>query len=171
MLTWLACSFALGAGIVDARAGRIPNVLTLPGIVLGSVAAYFQGGPRGLLAAVVGVTVCGGLLGIPFLMTRGRAIGGGDVKCWAALGAMLGPAVGLSALLASLCTLLLFALFREAYHGRLTRLLQSLGRVLTRRQGSQEAALTTMRFGPAIAVGTVITAYPELIDWAVRLWL
>jgi prepilin peptidase CpaA len=165
-----AVTFALSAGILDARAGRIPNWLTLPGMGLAFVVAFLQGGASGLLLSSVGLVLCGGVLAVPFFLTRGSAMGGGDVKCWAALGAMLGPGLGLSALLSSLCLLVLFALFRETYHGRLTKLFLSLFRVLLRRPGKAEAALTTMRFGPAIALGTFVAVCPDIFTKFLQLW-
>jgi prepilin peptidase CpaA len=166
----IACSFALVAGILDARDERIPNWLTIPGILCGLVIAYLREGASGLVLATLGLCVCGGILAVPFFATRGVAIGGGDVKCWAALGCMLGPGLGLSALLTSLCLLVLFALFREAFRGHLVKLLVSTYRVALRKPQQEELALSTMRFGPAIAIGTVLTAYPQLRESVQHIW-
>lgn len=162
MLHYLAVPFALGAGILDARAGRIPNWLTLPAIPFALFGALISGGGASVRSSLVGLALCGGILAVPFFLTKGRGMGGGDVKCWLTLGAMLGPGLGLTALLYSLTTLLLFALFRETYRGRLCQVLRSTSRVLLRRGAGNEEALTTMRFGPAIFVGTFAAVISEL---------
>jgi prepilin peptidase CpaA len=170
MFVTLACSVALVAGIFDARDGRIPNWLTLPGIAIGLGLALCRGGPGQFLLAATGLLLSGGIPGAAFFLTRGRALGGGDVKIWALLGTLLGPGLGLSALLISLCLLCLFSLVREVYFGRTIELLRSIGRVALRRTQEAELALTTMRFGPAILVGTAMATYPELCAEIGQLW-
>ena len=66
----------------------IPDWLTLPGLgwVLG--ASAFLGWPR-VADAFLGVSLCGGLLLISAVISRG-SIGGGDVKLMAVIGASLG---------------------------------------------------------------------------------
>lgn len=71
----VALGVATAAGLLDARSGRIPNVLTVPALVAGIV----LGTPWGLLAA----------LPLVRLFAR-RHAAGGDVKLAAAMGALLG---------------------------------------------------------------------------------
>jgi len=97
-------------------------------------------------------------------------MGGGDVKIWVLLGLLLGPGLGLAALLSSLCLLSLFSLVREAYLGRTWQLLTSVARTTLGRRQKAELALTTMRFGPAICAGTLFATYPELATELERLW-
>lgn len=158
----LACLTALGAGLLDARSGKIPNRLTLVGVPLALALAGALGGLVGAGRALLGLTVCGGVLALPYFATRGRALGGGDVKCWALLGALLGPELGLSALLASLGILVLYALLQEAFFGRLLSLVTSTLRVTVGRRSRDEVALTPLRFGPAIAAGTLLSTFPDL---------
>jgi len=77
-----------GAGIVDIQRKIIPDWLTLPGLlwVLGTSA--FSGWPR-VADALLGLSLCGGLLLIFAVISRG-AVGGGDVKLMAMIGASLG---------------------------------------------------------------------------------
>src|SRR5262249_56054418 len=53
-------------------------------------------GPRGLGASLAGCVLVGGLLLAPF---AAGGIGGGDAKMMAALGALLGPRLGVASLL------------------------------------------------------------------------
>jgi prepilin peptidase CpaA len=168
--TIFASSLALAAGIVDARSGRIPNGLTFFGMFLGLAWATWHGGYTSLATSACGLVLCGGMLALPFFLTRGEAMGGGDVKCWAALGSLLGPGLGLSALLAALSILAFLGLCREAYRGRLAQLLGSLVRVALCRPRKTEPSMAQMRFGPSIALGTLMTLFPELSAELARLW-
>lgn len=77
----------IAAGIIDIRTKRIPNVLTLSMIVAGIGFHAFSSGWDGLLFAGWGM-MCGLL---PTLLLYAiRALGAGDVKLFAALGAWMG---------------------------------------------------------------------------------
>lgn len=91
----LVIAFAWGA-ILDARTHRIPNWLTLPALVWALGASFLPDRWRPGDAAV-GALVCGGILLVLALLSRG-AIGGADVKLAAVMGAGVGPAIGLWAL-------------------------------------------------------------------------
>lgn len=75
------------AMLSDLRTRRIPNWLTIGVFVIGLVLNLLASGPSGLASAAVGGLVGFGLL-IPFYAMR--AMGAGDVKLLAALGALLG---------------------------------------------------------------------------------
>ncbi len=80
---------AVAGSATDAVAGRLPDVLTVPALVLGLVALLPSGAwPVGLVGAVV----LGGLHAVVALVAP-DALGGGDVKLAAALGGPL-AAVG-----------------------------------------------------------------------------
>jgi len=86
---WLLAGFlALWAGGLDLRYRRIPNWLTVPGLLAGIAintwAAGWPGAKSSLLGAGLGLLVL-----LPFVLIR--ALGAGDWKLTGALGACLGP--------------------------------------------------------------------------------
>lgn len=85
-----------GACVTDVRASRIPNTLTLLGVVTGLVAHAVLPAGLGVGAALAGAAA-GLLVFLPFFVLGG--MGGGDVKLMAAVGAWLGwPAILTAAL-------------------------------------------------------------------------
>lgn len=95
----IACALlVLAAAVADIAARSIPNSLTLGGVVVGLViqtAAGAADGPSHALAGfafgLVGTVSCALL---PFWSWRRGELGGGDVKLFAAVGALLGPLAG-----------------------------------------------------------------------------
>jgi leader peptidase (prepilin peptidase)/N-methyltransferase len=77
---------------IDLEHQILPNVITLPGIVVGLLFSLFL--PPGLIAALEGAAVGGGLLWLiaeAWMRLRGvEAMGFGDVKMLAMIGAFLG---------------------------------------------------------------------------------
>ena len=134
--TTTSLTFALGTALIaamtDARTGRIPNWLTLGslGLALLWQVGLWQG--NFTVDALLGIAA-GGLIPLAaHVVTRGRAIGGGDVKLLAALGAWLGPELVLHATISGLLLLLLYA-------------------VIKRRRGE-------IRMGPGLCAGTFLAA-------------
>jgi prepilin peptidase CpaA len=80
-----AASIAL---VTDVRTRRIPNWLTLGACVFGLLLSLLVGGLQGGVSSLAGAAL-GFLLLIPFYVIR--AMGAGDVKLLAGLGALLGP--------------------------------------------------------------------------------
>jgi prepilin peptidase CpaA len=86
---WLLAGFlALWAGGLDLRYRRIPNWLTLPGLIAGIVVNTVSGGWPGAKSSLLGAGL-GLLVLLPFVLIR--ALGAGDWKLTGALGACLGP--------------------------------------------------------------------------------
>jgi leader peptidase (prepilin peptidase)/N-methyltransferase len=101
-LGWLA----VAAGTVDVLHGRLPDALTLPALPAALLLAVPLGGAAVLKAVLGAGVLAGGYLAVRVLAPA--ALGAGDVKLAAGLGAALGAlslsAVLLGALLASLLT-------------------------------------------------------------------
>jgi prepilin peptidase CpaA len=157
----LACAATLVAAATDAKTGRIPNLLTLPLLPVGLGLGALEGGFVGLGSAVLGCLLC---FAVPYALlrfSRGTAIGGGDVKLFAALGALLGPHAGLQVELSSLILLAVFAVLALTWRGQLWALLKRTGWLVlngvlpkARRRPLEPELLMTMRMGPAICVAT-----------------
>lgn len=79
-------SFSLSAGIADIRCRRIPNGLTVAGAILG-VGFAASGGGAGLLHAFLGLAAG---LAIGVVLFLFKALGAGDAKFMAAIGAWAG---------------------------------------------------------------------------------
>ena len=76
------------AAWMDLSTRRIPNWITIPGAAAGVVLQSLYGGLHGTLAALAGA--CAGFA-IFILIYIAGGIGAGDVKLFAAVGALVGP--------------------------------------------------------------------------------
>jgi prepilin peptidase CpaA len=158
------------AAFTDARTGRIPNWLNAAGLVA-ALSLHGLNGWAGLRLAIVGLLVSGFVPTLLHLLTQGRALGGGDVKLFAVLGALLGPFSGLEVQLLSYSVLLGFALCTLAFNGRLLAMLRNaaallLGRIFLKlRLTSDPELLTTMRLGPAIFAAVLLLALHAHWPW------
>jgi prepilin signal peptidase PulO-like enzyme (type II secretory pathway) len=74
--------------VLDFRTKVIPDIVTLPGIVYSLAVASFVQSPS-VGQALLGVVVGGGIVFLIAVISRG-AVGGGDIKLMAMLGAALG---------------------------------------------------------------------------------
>lgn len=173
----IALVFAAAAALLDLRTGHIPNHLTLTGLALGSVlqllALCWIDRPAGqdlgltfvaLAAArvVLGILACGL---VPYLLFLRNAMGGGDVKLLAGLGALLGPVVGLEVQLYAFVAMALFAPAWLAYHGQLWRTLGNTAALLAnpllpreRRRPLAPELLSSFKFGPAVLLAMAVVA-------------
>lgn len=163
---------SLVAAITDGRFGLIPNLVTLPGIVLAPVAYGAVGGLPALLFSLLGVALCGAA---PYLLFRAGAMGGGDVKLFAALGALTGcdPLVGLRIQFLALVAAMLGVVCTHARRGRLpTTLYAALGRTALAFRGRQprptleDRDAVRVRLGGSILAATLFHAAALLsADW------
>jgi prepilin peptidase CpaA len=104
------------AAVTDARSGRIPNALTAPFLFSAIAIRGASQGAASAVESVVGVVACAL---VPWWLFRRGAVGGGDVKLLAAIGAAAGPRLGLELQLAGFVTTALCAMGVLAWRGRL----------------------------------------------------
>lgn len=162
----LAVLVTFGAFVTDARTGHIPNWLTLPPIGIGLLLAGFIGGLDGLLGAILAVVVCGF---VPMLLFMSKGMGGGDVKLFAAIAALLGLELGLQAEFMCFVIACFYALGRLAWDGRLFGTMRNTlfviaNPVLPRRlrRTLPPEVLNKLRLGGAIFGGTMIALFTPL---------
>ncbi len=93
----LLLAFVITAGWLDLRMRRVPNWLTVSGVIAGFAGnAIFQ--THGCLIAFAGMA-CALVVYIPLYALRG--MGAGDVKLMAAVGALAGPSGWIAIFLAT----------------------------------------------------------------------
>jgi prepilin peptidase CpaA len=129
---WAAGALVLFAAVSDIRTRQIPNTLTLGGLFVGlaiqTAIGAVDGGMLGALHnfayAILGAFACAL---IPFFAWRKGEMGGGDVKLFASLGALLGLGFGFD-VQAMTFVLAVFVLFpiRIARHGAVRPALANL---------------------------------------------
>lgn len=140
----------LAVAFIDWEFMIIPDAISLGFLVLGLAISPFVG--PGPLGALIGAVVGGGLLllvGVLWQKARGvEAMGGGDVKLMAAVGAFLGT-LGV-----------LMVIFMGAFLGAV------VGTVLLRRTGKARIAFGTFL---AAATAVVVFAGDDLVRWYVGL--
>jgi prepilin peptidase CpaA len=160
------------AAVSDGRSGTIPNSITLPPMILAPLLYATTLGLEFGLQSLASALVSGIA---PYLMFRRQAMGGGDVKLFAALGALCGfdPVAGVRIQLVAFTLAMLVALSAKAWRGRLfATLAAALAMVLNwvlpsrwRFRVSDEL-LSPIRMGSPILVATVTCSIPPLT----RVW-
>lgn len=160
---WLLLSCLLGLALgYDIARRRIPNWLVLAGLVAGLGLGFFAapgGAWLGLGKALLGA-LTGFAIMLPLYLLR--AMGAGDVKLMAALGAFLGPLPVLGAVLLSFAAGGVLSLVAALCSGSLLRVLANL-RLMAMVAASGRAAGLSLRdvqttgrlpYAIAIAIGT-----------------
>jgi prepilin peptidase CpaA len=162
---------AIGA-VFDWRKGEIPSWLTLPVMAIApfihiaryklareSMETSFYEGAYSLGGAALCAVV-------PLLLFRQSAIGGGDLKLFVALGAILQPILGVEAQMYGFFAGAILAPAKLAYEGKLLTTIKNSFAIganfflpKARQQSIDSAALSWFRLGPAIFLGVVLTAY------------
>jgi prepilin peptidase CpaA len=122
-----AVLLALLAAWTDFRSRRIPNWLTVSGLVVGIALNAGAAGWMGLKASLLGAGL-GLLLLLPLVFLR--ALGAGDWKLAGALGAFVGPGVLLNLLLGSVFVAGIMAAALIIYKGRVRQALRNIGHMM-----------------------------------------
>ncbi|MET0340489.1 MAG: A24 family peptidase [Polyangiales bacterium] len=181
-LLLVALAFVAAAAAWDLRTGHIPNALTYGGLACGAVlhlsvrvlteppvTSPFRAAPLGIALGylLLGVVLCAAAPS--FLFVR-HAMGGGDVKLLAAVGAFLGPVLGLEVQLYSFLVLVLVAPARLAYEGRLLQVLRDSAALLfnplvpkAQRRAIDPEALSSHRFAPAVLAALAVVV---MLRWS-----
>ena len=149
----LGCALIVLA-LIDLEHRILPNVITVPGIVVGFAFSLFL--PPGWLASLLGILAGGGtllLIAEGYYRIRGEeGLGMGDVKMLAMIGAFLGWQLMLVALVLSSCL------------GSLVGLA-----MIVARKGDMKYALP---FGTFLAMGTLLSMFfgEPIIRWYVSFY-
>jgi prepilin peptidase CpaA len=154
----------LSAALLDWRSRRIPNLLTVPGFLLGVAAHAAFGGWHGVLFALEGAGLALLLLLTPVLM---RLLGAGDWKLMGAVGAFVGPLMLLIVLLGSILVVGLMGLVQIVRAHRVAETLRNMW-VLARGlfafgvRPNVQVSLDNpyslkLPFGVAVAMATIIS--------------
>jgi prepilin peptidase CpaA len=148
------------AAVIDLRTRRIPNALTGSLAVVGLGLAAAQLGTVGIGGAIIG-----GLLGFAFMLPGNMfgATGAGDVKLFAAAGALLGPASTVRAFVFTAIVGGVLALIVALRRRRLQQTIGATARLVVNRASAVAAiespeANNRFAYAPAIAIGVVMAA-------------
>jgi leader peptidase (prepilin peptidase)/N-methyltransferase len=139
---------------IDLEHHLLPNVITLPGIVLGLIASAVL--PPGIVDAFIGVLIGGGvlwLIGEAYYRYSGHeGMGGGDVKMLAMIGAFLG------------WKLVLVTLVLSSIVGSIIGLI-----VIVVKRGGMKYALP---YGTFLALGALVASLmgDRIVDWYVSFY-
>jgi leader peptidase (prepilin peptidase) / N-methyltransferase len=130
---------------IDLDHQLIPDVISIPGIVVGLAVSTLTGRP-GWLDSLIGVVIGGGIFLLIIVASRG-GMGGGDMKLGAMLGAFLGWKLALVAILIAILAGGVFA----------------IAVLLLRRKGRKDP----VPFGPFLALGGAVSLFwgESLLAW------
>jgi prepilin peptidase CpaA len=123
----LSALLAAAAGYTDWRSRRIPNWLTVPGLVVGIGLNSLSEGWAGCRASLLGAGLGLALL-LPFVLIK--SLGAGDWKLAGALGAFLGPQRLIDVLLVAVLVAGLMAAVLIVWKKRVRQTLRNLWRIL-----------------------------------------
>jgi prepilin peptidase CpaA len=172
-VVFIVAMFVAGlAALFDWRRGEIPNWLTYGALVLGPLlhvirmlvakeemnAALTEGG-----YSLAGALVC---VLVPAMLYRQGAIGGGDLKLLAGLGALLQTMMGIEAEMYGFFAAALVAPAVLAYQGKLMSTLKNAVAIFAnlfmpkaKQRAVEESTMSWFRLGPALFFGVAFTAY------------
>jgi prepilin peptidase CpaA len=167
-----AVALALTAAFTDWRSRRIPNWLTVSGLVIGVSLNTFTGGWAGLKTSLLGAGL-GLLLLLPFVLLR--SLGAGDWKLAGALGSFVGWQILVTLLMMSIFVAGAMALILVIYKRRFKQTLRNIWGMLasmaTFHMPGAEVSLDNPQslkipYGVALALSTLIFGVGRI--WGMR---
>ncbi len=131
--------------VIDLHHKIIPDIITIPGIILGLLAGTFIS-PLGFKDSISGVLLGGGIFFIIAVVSRG-GMGGGDIKLIAMIGSFLGWT--------NVIITIVLSSFIGSIIGIFMMVLLGKGRKYP------------IPFGPFLAIGSIISLFfkREIIEW------
>lgn len=164
-----AAVIALFGAIFDIRSARIPNLLTYSAMSSALVLRFAFLGGRGLLDGCLGLLIGGGTFFLLFVI---HAMGGGDVKLMAAVGAWVGLRdVGHALLASALCGgvmaigyMIVLRRFRSTLTNvaSLIRFHAVMGAETHPEVNLSNPSAVRMPYGVAIALGSLSLVFPAI---------
>jgi len=159
-------AMVLAAAVYDVRYRRIPNWLTLAGVLAGVALNGFldQGRPGLFVSSLLGLAMA---FGVYFVLYALRAMGAGDVKMMAAVGAIVGWRDWFGIFIITAMIGGIMALILVAMRGRVKKTLWNVAFILSELKGGRPAYMRReeldvknpkalgLPHGAVIAVGTV----------------
>ena len=145
---WILVIILVSTAFIDLDEGIIPDVITIPAVVIGLAISLTT---IGFFPALWGALAFGGVLFVVAVLSRG-GMGGGDVKLAAVIGAFTGiPGAIITLLLSS---------FLGAVFGVTLMALGKAGRK------------TPVKFGPFLAIGayTAFLFSHQIAAWYMGMW-
>ncbi len=142
----------------EVKAHRIPNWLTISGMILGLGAWAIEGGWEGLELSAIGLALGGGIF-LPFCLLG--VVGGGDMKLMAATGAIVGWPMILRVLTDTCIAGGILAIIIMAWNGVLLSTLLNAFRILfgMQRRAAGLKNPPMVPYGIAIALGTLFSIF------------
>ncbi len=143
ILFWMLTSALIVLSVIDFRTYEIPFGINVFIFVLGIIRCIYD--RSNAITYIIGFAVVSAVLALLYYLSKGRAIGGGDVKFMAAAGLFLGAK----------CIVLAFIL------GCIIGSVVHIIRMIVSKEGH------VLSFGPYLAVGIWIAALwgDRFIDW------
>ena len=151
----LFTSLLIVISVIDLHHQIIPDILSLPGIVLGLAVSFIPGNDPSWLDSLIGMVAGGGVLFLVAVvyerLTGREGMGGGDIKLLAMIGAWMGWQ--------ELHLIVLLSSFIGAFIGIAFLLLSGKG------------LRFKIPFGPFLSLGALLTLFfgSELMSWYINL--
>lgn len=131
--------------VFDLRYYLLPDSVTLPAVIAFAIISLFLG--MSVVDLLVGIVIGGGFFLLQFLISKGRWVGGGDLRFGALMGALLG------------WPLILPGLFVAYLLGAVVAIAMLISG--KKKMGSQ------IPFGTFLAISTLVTLWwgPDIVNW------